>query len=89
MIFTITQTVVSLNITGLGRGGLAIVVMRQLPRGFFFENAKLFLKIAWHFKEIFREFEAFLKISILFEDISEKLRLFLINVRFYKNCKAS
>jgi hypothetical protein len=69
MIFTITQTVVSLNITGLGRGGLAIVVMRQLPRGFFFENAKLFLKIAWHFKDIFREFE----ISIPFEDISEKL----------------
>jgi hypothetical protein len=34
----------------------------------FFENARLF-KNAWHFKDIFREFEAFLKISILFEDI--------------------
>jgi hypothetical protein len=27
------------------RGGLAIVAMRQLPRGFFFENAKLFLRL--------------------------------------------
>jgi hypothetical protein len=26
-----------------------------------FENARLFLKIAWHFKDIFREFEAFFK----------------------------
>jgi hypothetical protein len=28
------------------------------------------------FKDIFRDFKAFLKISILFEDISEKLKLF-------------
>jgi hypothetical protein len=25
----------------------------------FFENARLFFKNAWHFKDIFREFEAF------------------------------
>jgi hypothetical protein len=28
----------------------------------FFENERLFLKNAWHFKDIFREFEAFVKI---------------------------
>jgi hypothetical protein len=27
----------------------------------FFENVRLFFKNAWHFKDIFREFEAFLK----------------------------
>jgi hypothetical protein len=44
-----------------------------LPQGFFFENARLFIKNVWHFKDIFREFEAFLKISILFEDISREI----------------
>jgi hypothetical protein len=43
----------------LSRGGLAIVAMWQCHEAFFFENA-------WHFKDIFREFEAFLKITILF-----------------------
>jgi hypothetical protein len=44
------------------RGGLAIVVMRQLTRGFFFLGMRgFFLKNAWHFKDIFREFEASLK----------------------------
>jgi hypothetical protein len=38
-----------------------IVAMRQLPRGSFFENARLFLKSVLHFKDIFREFEAFFK----------------------------
>jgi hypothetical protein len=33
-------------------GGLAIAAMRQLPLGFFFENA-------WNFKDFFREFEVF------------------------------
>jgi hypothetical protein len=42
------------------RGGLAMLFLRM--RGFF-------LKIAWHFKDIFREFAAFLKIWIIFEDI--------------------
>jgi hypothetical protein len=41
--------------------GLAIIAMPQLPQGFFFENARLFLKNKWHFKDIFREYEAFLK----------------------------
>jgi hypothetical protein len=27
------------------RGGLAIVAMQELPRGFFFENARLFLRM--------------------------------------------
>jgi hypothetical protein len=35
-------------------GRLAIVAMRQMPRGFIFKNF-------WHFKDIFREIEAFLK----------------------------
>jgi hypothetical protein len=48
------------------RSGLAIVVMRQLPRRSFFENAL-------QFKDIIREFEAFLKISILFEDIFREI----------------
>jgi hypothetical protein len=44
------------------------MAMRQLPRGSFFENAKPIFLNARHFKDIFRELEAFLKISILFED---------------------
>jgi hypothetical protein len=49
------------------RGGLAIVaIVRQLPRGFFFENARHFFKNAWHFKDIFREFEAFFKVILGF-----------------------
>jgi hypothetical protein len=62
----------------MDRGRLAIVAMRQLPRGFFFENVR-------HFKDIFRDLEAFLKIMIIFEDISEKLKLVTINV---KDCEA-
>jgi hypothetical protein len=48
-----------------------------------------FFKNAWHIKDIFREFEAFLKILILFlKKFSEKLRLFfLINVRVFKDCE--
>jgi hypothetical protein len=42
----------------------------------FFENARLFFKNAWHLKDIFREFEAFLKISILFEDIFREIESF-------------
>jgi hypothetical protein len=42
----------------------------------FFENARLFFKNAWHFKDIFRAFEAFLKISILFEDIFREIESF-------------
>jgi hypothetical protein len=38
-------------------------------RGFFLRR---------HFKDIFIEIEAFLKISILFEDISREIGLFLI-----------
>jgi hypothetical protein len=57
--------------------------MRQLPQGFFLENV-LFFKNAWHFKDIITEFEAFLKISIFFKTFSEKLRLFLINVRVFQ-----
>jgi hypothetical protein len=44
--------------------------MPLLPRGFFLKNV-------WHFKDIFREFEAFLKISILFEDIFREIEAFL------------
>jgi hypothetical protein len=54
---------------GDGRGGIAILAMRQLPRGFFLMNA-------WHFKDIFRECEAFFKISILFEDIYREIEAF-------------
>jgi hypothetical protein len=38
---------------------------------------RLFSKNAWHFKEIFREFEAIFKISILFEDIFKEIWAFL------------
>jgi hypothetical protein len=52
------------------RGGLAIVAMLQLPRGFFFvENTRLF-------KDILREIEAFVKISILFEEIFKEIEAF-------------
>jgi hypothetical protein len=64
----------------MDRGGLAIVAMRQFPRGSFFENVR-------HLKDIFRDFEAFLKIMIIFEDISEKLKLFTINVRDLKELR--
>jgi hypothetical protein len=37
---------------------------------------RLFFENAWHFKDIFRAFEAFLKISILFEDISIEIEAF-------------
>jgi hypothetical protein len=36
-----------------------------------------FFKNTGHFKDIFREFEAFLKISILFEDIFRGIEAFL------------
>jgi hypothetical protein len=35
--------------------------------------AKLFSKNAWHFKDTFREFENFLKISTVFEDICREI----------------
>jgi hypothetical protein len=38
---------------------MTIVAMRKLSQGSFFENAWLFLKNAWHFKDIFRKIEAF------------------------------
>jgi hypothetical protein len=53
----------------VNRGGLVIVAMRQLPRGSFFENTS-------HFKDIFREFEAFLKISFIFEYIFREIQAF-------------
>jgi hypothetical protein len=45
-----------LGLRGQTRGGLAIVAIAVM---FFFENASLFFKNAWHFKDIFKEFEAF------------------------------
>jgi hypothetical protein len=50
----------------------------------FFENASLYFKNAYHFKDIFREYEAFLKISILFEDIFREIEAFLIKVRSFQ-----
>jgi hypothetical protein len=44
-----------------------------------FENARFFLRMraifmnAWHFKDIFSGFEAFLKISIVYEDIFREI----------------
>jgi hypothetical protein len=69
------------------RGGLAILAMRQLLRGFF--------KNAWLISDILREIEAFVKISILFEGIFREIeafsntflvesRLFLNDVRFFQ-----
>jgi hypothetical protein len=40
-------------------------------------TVRLFFENAWHFKDIFREFEDFLKISIVFEDIFRKIEAFL------------
>jgi hypothetical protein len=34
----------------------------EITARLFFENSRLFFRNAWHFKDIFREFEAFLKI---------------------------
>jgi hypothetical protein len=48
---------------GFKPGGLAIMAF--------------FLKSVWHFEDIFREFEAFLKISILLEDIFREIQAFL------------
>jgi hypothetical protein len=46
-------------------------VSRQLARGFFvFKNS-------WHFKDIFRGIEAYLKISILFEGSSREIQAYL------------
>jgi hypothetical protein len=42
------------------RGGLAIVVIRQLPQEFFLRIRGISFKKPWHFKNIFKEFEAFL-----------------------------
>jgi hypothetical protein len=42
----------------------------------FFENARLFFTNACHFKDMFREFEAFLKILILFEDIFREIEAY-------------
>jgi hypothetical protein len=39
-------------------------------------TARLFFENAWHFKDIFREFEAFLRISIPFEDIFREIEVF-------------
>jgi hypothetical protein len=50
--------------------------MRQLPRGSFFGKARLFLKNAWHFKDIFIEFEAFLKCCEAFKKIRRFLKIF-------------
>jgi hypothetical protein len=47
--------------------------------------AKLFFENGRHFKDIFREIEAFLKISIASENISENFRLFLINLRVFQS----
>jgi hypothetical protein len=55
------------------KGELAILAIAAM---LYFENARLFVKNAWHFKDIFREFEAFLKLSILVEDISREIETF-------------
>jgi hypothetical protein len=71
------------------RGGRAIVVMRQLPRGSFFGKARLFLKNAWHFKDIFIEFEAFLKWYEAFLKISKLFNyIFSLIETFLKCCEA-
>jgi hypothetical protein len=57
------------------RGGLAIMATRQMPRGSFLRMPGFF-KNAWHFKDIFRECEAFLKISIRFEYIFREIEAF-------------
>jgi hypothetical protein len=48
----------------------------NLPRGFYFENARLFFKNALNFKDIFSDVEAFLEILIIFKDISREIRAF-------------
>jgi hypothetical protein len=62
-------------------GGLAIVAMRQLPQGSFLRMRAFFLKNAWHFKDFFREFEDFLKVWILFENI------FRVIEAFFSSCE--
>jgi hypothetical protein len=59
----------------LTRGGLAIVAMRQFAQDFFVLRMRSFFdfKNSWHFKDIFREIEAFVKISILFEGIFREI----------------
>jgi hypothetical protein len=48
------------------------VAMQQLPPSFVFRML-VFFENMWHLKDIFREFEAFLKISIIFEDIFREI----------------
>jgi hypothetical protein len=65
-------------VKSIPRGGLVIVAIA----------ARLFFENAWHFKNIFREFEDFLKISILFEDIFRETEAsFLINVKDFQKLR--
>jgi hypothetical protein len=38
-----------------------VIQRDMISNNLFFENARLFYKNAWYFKDILREFEAFLK----------------------------
>jgi hypothetical protein len=61
-----------------GRGGLAIVAMRQCKSAwlFFLRMRGFFVFFFVAFKDIFREIEAFSKISILFEDKFRQIEAF-------------
>jgi hypothetical protein len=49
---------------------------KKIVARLFFWRMRVFFKKAWHFKNIFREFVAFLKISILYEDIFREIEAF-------------
>jgi hypothetical protein len=81
---------------------LVLVVLRETTKTIYFfnklyrsTNSRLFFKNAWHFKDIFREieaywkwFEAFLKISNLFEDIFREIEAFFkVILAFSKNSR--
>jgi hypothetical protein len=59
-----------------GQGGLAIVVMRQLPRCFFLRICGFVKIFSGNLRLFLKWFDAFLKISILFENIFREIEAF-------------
>jgi hypothetical protein len=50
--------------------------MSEIREGEPFLRKRIFFKNAWHFKDIVREFKAFLSILIVFEDIFREIEVF-------------
>jgi hypothetical protein len=94
-------TVTYIVTIGWSRGRLAIVAMRQLPRGFFVWECEALFKKAWHFKDldpVWRHFQRnwgfflinvriFEKLWGFFKTFSVEMRLFESYVRLLKKSK--